>query len=86
MNTSPSSRKKLPWKNPALLGLIVGKIKDETCGVPVEDFAGLKSNIYIYIYIFSWQDNHDSKKAKGANKNIFGDELKYKDYKKRDFQ
>ena len=42
--------------------------------------------IYIYVYIFSWQDNHDSKKAKGANKNIFDDELKYKDYKKRDFQ
>ena len=89
----PPPRKKLPWKNPALLGLIVGKIKDETCGVPVEDFVGLKPIIYIYIYIYIIY-SHDKiimilKKQKAQIKiylMIFDDKLKHKDYKKLDFQ
>ena len=29
--------------------LVVGKMKDETCGVPIKTFAGLKSKVYTYL-------------------------------------
>ena len=46
------------------------------CGVPIEDFVGLKSKTYSFIT----EENHESKKAKGINKNAVDDELKYGDY------
>ena len=46
------------------------------CGVPLEDFVGLKSKTYSFIT----EENHESKKAKGINKNAVDDELKYGDY------
>ena len=33
------------------------------------------------MHIFTTKDNHESKKAKGINKNIDDDELKHEDYK-----
>ena len=33
------------------------------------------------MYTFITEANHESKKAKGINKNIVDDELKYEDYK-----
>ena len=51
--------------------------KHGTCNRPIKGFAGLKSKIYT----FTTEDNHESKKAKGINKNAVNDELKYVDYK-----
>ena len=56
--------------------LVVGKMKDETYGVPVKGFVELKAKIYTFIT----EDNHESKKAKGINKNVVFDELKHEDY------
>ena len=56
--------------------LVVGKMKHESCGMPIKVFVGLKSKIYTFIT----EDNHKSKKAKGVNKND-DDELKCEDYK-----
>ena len=43
--------------------LVVGKIKDETGGVAIEEFVGLKPKMY-----FSLVDNSsEHKKAKGVN-------------------
>ena len=33
------------------------------------------------MYAFISEDNHESKKVKGINKNVVNDELKYEDYK-----
>ena len=57
--------------------LFVGKMKNETWGVPIKGFVGLKSKIYAFIT----EENYESKKAKSINKNAVDDELKYKEYK-----
>ena len=46
--------------------LVVGKMKDETAGVGVEVFVGLKSNIYSYLV----NDKSVYKKAKDVNRNV----------------
>ena len=40
---------------------VVGKMKDETAGVAIEEFVGLKPKIYSYLV----DDNKEHKKAKG---------------------
>ena len=40
--------------------LVVGKLKDETCGAPMKNFVGLKSKIYIFIT----KDNHEYVKVR----------------------
>ena len=46
--------------------LVVGKMKDETAGVVIEDFVGWKPKMCSYLV----DDNSEHKKAKGVNKNI----------------
>ena len=46
--------------------LVVGKMKDETTGVAIEEFVGLKPKMCSYLVC----DNSDHKKAKSVNKNI----------------
>ena len=53
-------------------------MKDETYGVPIKGFVELKAKMYTFIT----EDNNESKKAKGINKKVVFDELKYEDYKK----
>ena len=57
--------------------LVVGKMKDETAGVAIEEFVGLKSKMYLYLV----DDNSEHKKAKGVNKNVVAtiSHNKYKD-------
>ena len=40
-------------------------------------FIGLKSKLYTFVT----EDNYESRKAKGINKNLLHDELKYDDCK-----
>ena len=44
--------------------LVVGKMKDETAGVAMEEFVGLKPKMYSYLV----DDNSEHKKAKSVNK------------------
>ena len=46
--------------------LVVGKMKDETTGVAVEEFVRLKPKMYSYFV----NDNSEYKKAKGVNRNV----------------
>ena len=46
--------------------LIIGKMKDETGGVAIEEFVVLKPKMYSYLV----DDNSQHKKAKGVNRNI----------------
>ena len=48
--------------------LVVGKMKDERSGLPIKSFVGLKSKMHAFIA----EDDHESKRAKGINKNIVG--------------
>ena len=48
-------------------------MKDETSGVSIKRFSGLKSKMYTLIT----EDNHECKKPKGINENAADDELKY---------
>ena len=45
--------------------LVVGEIKDETAGVGIEEFIGLKPNMYSFLV----DDNSEHKKAKRGNRN-----------------
>ena len=40
--------------------LVVGKMKDETAGVAIEEFVGLKPKMYLYLV----DDNSEHKKSK----------------------
>ena len=46
--------------------LVIGKMKDETTGVAIEEFVGLKLKMYSYLV----DDNSELKKSKGVNKNV----------------
>ena len=46
--------------------LVVDKMKDETAGVAIEEFVGLKPKMHSYLV----NDNSEHKKAKGMNRNI----------------
>ena len=46
--------------------LMVGKMKDETANVAIEESVGLKPNMYLYLI----SNDSEHKKAKGVNKNI----------------
>ena len=46
--------------------IVVGKMKDETAGIAIDEFVGLKPKMYSYLI----NDNNDHKKVKGVNKNV----------------
>ena len=56
---------------------VIGKFKDEACGVPITEFVGLKSKMYSYV-----KDNEKGgRTAKGIKKNVIKNNIKHKDYK-----
>ena len=46
--------------------LMVSKVKDERVGVAIEEFVGLKTNIYSYLV----NDHSEHEKIKGVNRNV----------------
>ena len=46
--------------------LVTGKTKDETAGVAIKEFVGLKPKMYSYLA----EDNSEHIKTKGVNKNV----------------
>ena len=51
---------------------IIGKFKDEACGIPITEFVGLKSKMYSYV-----KDNEKGgKTAKGIKKNVIKNNMK----------
>ena len=56
---------------------IIGKFKDEACGILITEFIGLKSEMYSYV-----KDNEKGgKTAKGIKKNVIKNNIKHEDYK-----
>jgi len=56
---------------------IIGKFKDEACGISITEFIGLRSKMYSYIK----DNNKGGKTAKGIKKNIIKNNIKHTDYK-----
>ena len=54
---------------------VIGKFKDEACGVLITEFAGLKSKMYSYIK----NDKKGEKTAKCIKKNVIKNNIKHKD-------
>ena len=46
--------------------LVIGKMKDETGGIMIEEFVRLKSKIYSFMV----SDNNEHKKSKQVNRNV----------------
>ena len=56
---------------------VIGKFKDETAGVPICEFVGLRSKMYSYI-----KDNEKGgKTAKGIKKNVIKNNITHKNYR-----
>ena len=56
--------------------LVVGEIKDETGGVAIKEFIGLKPKIYSFLV----DDSNEHRKAKGINKNVV-ETISHNEYK-----
>ena len=56
---------------------VIGKFKDETSGMPITEFIGLRSKKYSYIK----GDNQVGKTARGIKKIVIQKNIKHKDYK-----
>ena len=54
---------------------VIGKFKDEVCGVPITEFVGLKSKMYSYI-----KNDEKGKTAKGIKKNVIKNNIKHEDH------
>ena len=55
---------------------VIGKFKDEACGVPIVEFIGLKSKMYSNV-----EDNEKGRKtAKGIKKIVIKNNIKHEDY------
>ena len=56
---------------------VIGKFKDETHGIPITEFIGLRSKMYSYIK----DDDNENKTAKGIKKNVIKNDLNHRNYK-----
>ena len=56
---------------------VIGKFKDEACGVSITEFVGLKSKMYSHIK----SGGKSGKIAKGIKKNVIKNNIKHEDYK-----
>ena len=56
---------------------VIGKFKDESAGIPITEFVGLRSKMYSYM-----KDNKKGgKTAKGIKKNVIKNNIMHDDYK-----
>ena len=56
---------------------VIGKFKDEACGVPITEFIGLRSKMYSYIK----DDGKGGNTAKGIKKCVIKINFKHEDYR-----
>ena len=56
---------------------VIGKFKDEACGIPITEFVGLRSKMYSYIK----ENLKGGKTAKGIKKNVIKEDITHENYK-----
>ena len=57
---------------------VIGKFKDEACGIPITEFVGLKSKMYSYVK----SNEEGGRTAKGIKKNVIKNNIRREDYKR----
>lgn len=57
--------------------MVVGKMKDETAGVPIVEFVGLRSKMYSFAY----GENCEKKTAKGVKRYVTENKMSIEDFK-----
>ena len=62
----------------------LGKMKDETHGVPIEEFVGLRPKMYSLLYTEN-SKTVEKKVAKGIAKNVTKREIRHEHYKQWPF-
>ena len=68
--------KESPFYN-AVNKKVIGKFKDESAGIPITEFVGLKSKMYSYV-----KDNEQTARtAKGIKKQVIKKDIRHEDYK-----
>ena len=68
--------KESPFYN-AVNKKVIGKFKDESAGIPITEFVGLRSKMYSYV-----KDNEQTARtAKGIKKQVIRKDIKHEDYK-----
>ena len=68
--------KESPFYN-AVNKKVIGKFKDESAGIPITEFVGLRSKMYSYV-----KDNEQTARtAKGIKKQVIKKNIKHEDYK-----
>ena len=68
--------KESPFYN-AVNKKVIGKFKDESAGIPITEFVGLRSKMYSYV-----KDNEQTARtAKGIKKQVIIKDIKHEDYK-----
>ena len=56
---------------------VIGKSEDKASGIPINEFIGLRSKMYLYI-----KDNNEcGKTAKGIKNNVIKKDMKHNNYK-----
>ena len=58
---------------------VIGKFKDETNGIPIREFVGLRSKMYAF-NLLKDEKEIDYKKLKGVKKTTVKQEISFKDY------
>ena len=56
---------------------VIGKFKDEACGIPITEFVGLRSKMYSYVK----DNNKGGMTAKGIKKNVIKKDIRHENYK-----
>ena len=57
---------------------VLGMFKDEVGGKVIDEFVGLRANLYLYKMF----EGEESKKCKGVKKSVVKKSITHKDYKK----
>ena len=57
--------------------MVVGKMKDETAGIPIQEFVGLRSKMYSFVY----GDHCEKKIAKGIKRYVTENQMTMADFK-----
>lgn len=59
---------------------VIGKFKDETNGIPITEFVGLRSKMYSFTYEKN-NEIHEKKTAKGIKKGVVEKDITFNNYK-----
>jgi len=76
-NAFIDEERQLVLKNAAANKKVLGKFKDETGGIPIAEFIGLRAKVYSFVTA----ENHTETKAKGVNRKALKAYISHQNYR-----